>query len=97
MHEVEVRQHVPRVGEEVLALARGNAEQTRQLRQADDDRGGVDEPHENRVRQQIEEHSEPQRAEGDLEEPRQQREDHRALHERVTADVGERGQARGGE
>ena len=57
MHRIHVGNHMPGVDQEMLGLCRGNAQYRGQLRQADDDRGGVDESHQYRVRQEVEQYT----------------------------------------
>ena len=53
----------------VLALVRAHAEQLAQLRGRDDDGRGVDETDHHGVRQEVEQHTEPEHAQGQLEQP----------------------------
>ena len=78
-------------------LPGGHSDQRRKLRQRDDDGGGVDEAHQHRLRQQIDRHAHAQQAEAELEQTRQQRQQHRVGDERVAAQGRERCDAGRGE
>ena len=58
----------------MLRLPQRYAEQRRKLRQRDDERRRVDEPHQHRVRHKADQHAGASQAERDLEDARKQRE-----------------------
>jgi hypothetical protein len=75
----QVAEHFPDVGEEGVAAPLGDAEQEVELRQRDDDRRGVHEAQDHRVRDEVDDGAEPERAERELDGADHQRQQQRQL------------------